>query len=418
MPILFASSLTEILKVDNLGAVFTGTFNYEVHKERLTSSEGVTPQQQVNLHVATFVAREDRHKKLLIVYYAGHGEPGNAPGHLELSPGYTTQHDVKGRLNKVIWNRAEHLLQDTRADVLEIFDCCYAGSLGIRSPSTRSFEYLAATGPNETTKAPGPQSFTAALIWALKELVTERGCFTTQQLMHKIKNDAPSFPRDQTPVLSKRNNVNPASCIMLEPISKSKETPSLARLRSTSLLETGPPEVLNLKFIFDTRPAISDVQALGKALNEVMEERDFKVRRIMWGGLHSRTKFFLAEAAHKFLLGSNQRYKHFGSGSSPETLLYAVQNPTGRPQELSSPANGSGHHCQHGHSAHDDSRHGISYHWKMLLVGIWVASVSLITFFPEKGRLIYGTRGFLSLAGLLAAIIYAFLAAKTGIEEI
>jgi len=398
--------------------VFTDTFNYNVHKVCLTNNGAVTPQQQVNLQVATFVAREDCHKKLLIVYYAGHGQPGNSPGHLELSPGFPTQHDIKGRLNKVIWNHAEHLLQDARADVLEIFDCCYAGSLGVRSPSTRSFEYLAATGPNDTTKSPGPQSFTSALIWALKELVNERGCLTTQQLMHKIKKDAPEFPRDQTPVLSKRNNMNPANCIMLEPISKTKVAPNLNRLRSTSSHDTGPPEVLNLKFIFNSRPAISDVQQLGKALNEVMEEREFKVRRIMWGGLHSRTRFIMAEAAQKFMLGSNHRHRPFGSGSSPETLLSCVYNQASQPHEHTSITNGKGHDRQHEHTVHDDSSHGIAYHWKMLLIGIWVASVSLITFFPEKGRLIYGTRGFISLAGLLAAVFYAFIAAKTGIEEI
>lgn len=406
------------MKVDSLGALFTETFNYDVHKVCLTSSEDVTPQHQVNLHVATFVAREDRPKKLLIVYYAGHGEPGNSPGHLELSSGTPTQQDVKGKLNKVIWNHAEHLLQDARADVLEIFDCCYAGSLGIRSPSTRSFEYLAATGSNDTTKSPGPHSFTSALIWSLEELVKERGCFTTQQLMHKIYNDAPGFPRDQRPVLSKRNNMNPANYIMLEPIFTTKEMPNLARLRSTSSHEAGQPEVLNLKFIFDTRPAISDVQELGKALNDVMEERDFKVRRIMWGGLHSRTRFVMAEAAHKFLLGSSPRQRQFGSGSSPEALLFSVYNQAGRPQGHVSSAHRGDHDGQQQHLAHDDGCHGIAYHWKMLLVGIWVASVSLITFFPEKGRLLYGPRGFISMAGILAAMLYAFLAAKAGIEDI
>lgn len=30
----------------------------------------------------------------------------------------------------VIWNHTEGLLNDTHADILVIFDCCYAGDLG------------------------------------------------------------------------------------------------------------------------------------------------------------------------------------------------------------------------------------------------------------------------------------------------
>jgi len=32
--------------------------------------------------------------------------------------------------NEIVWNFAEAAFQGTHADVLEIFDCCYAGDLG------------------------------------------------------------------------------------------------------------------------------------------------------------------------------------------------------------------------------------------------------------------------------------------------
>jgi hypothetical protein len=38
----------------------------------------------------------------------------------------------------IVWNYAEANLQDTYADVLVIFDCCYAGDLGRAGRSTRS----------------------------------------------------------------------------------------------------------------------------------------------------------------------------------------------------------------------------------------------------------------------------------------
>ena len=326
---------------------------------------------------------EDDARRLLIVYYAGHGTPGHSPGSLELQPGYATQDDAKGRLNKIIWNRTENLLQDTRADVLEIFDCCYAGSLGIRSPPTHSFEYLAGTGPNQTAKCPGPNSFTSALIWALQQLVNERECFTTQQLMHKIKKDAPEFPRDQTPVLSKRGNQNTANCIILQPISRSTEPVPLTRPGRTGSQDTGAtegptPEVLTLKFIFKSRPAIPVVQELGKVLMDVMMEHDFKVRRIMWGGLHSWARLSLAEAAQRFMLGSNHRPRRFGPGSSPETLLIPLQGQeAGTQQKHGSSSEGSHYNGLYEHKIHKEYTHGIVYHWKMLLSEIWLALVSL-----------------------------------------
>ena len=285
-----------------MGAVFSDVFHFDVTKACLKSHADVSAQAQINLEVATFVAKEDRPKRLLIVYYAGHGIPGNMEGHLELVPGKRSPLDVqdklKNKLNKVIWNRAEDLLQDTRADVLEIFDCCYAGNLGTRSPATRAFEYLAATAPGSTTKSPGPESFTSALIWALKELEKEKGCFTTQQLMHKIRRDAPDFPPGQRPVLSKRGDQNSARFITLEPISKDKYNANTVRTRSRISHETGVPEVLTLKIVFEARPEVSEVERLGKALNEMMEDHDFRVNRIIWGGLHSWTKSIMAEAAH------------------------------------------------------------------------------------------------------------------------
>ena len=376
--------------------------------------------------MATFVANEDRPKRLLIVYYAGHGTPGNIEGHLELVSGKRTPRDVrdklKDKLNKVIWNRAEDLLQDTRADVLEIFDCCYAGNLGTRSPSTRAFEYLAATAAGSTTKSPGPESFTSALIWALKELVKEKGCFTTQQLMHKIKRNAPNFPPGQKPVLSKRGDQNSASFITLEPISKDKDSTNLVRAISRSSHETGVPEVLTLKIVFEARPEVSEVERLGQALNEMMEGHDFRVNRIMWGGLHSWTRSIMAEAAHRFsILGSHRRHKHQHSSSSPDFLMPALDNRDNRRRFISTqnalfiPKSSDWRVDRENHNC-DDSHHNILYHGKMLLLGIWVLCVSIISFWPEKGRVVYGPRGFISVAGVCTVMLLAFVTVGTNLN--
>ncbi|MCJ1244330.1 hypothetical protein MMC30_001528 [Trapelia coarctata] len=409
-------------EVNALGAVFTDIFHYKLHNECLKSDTGSTPQAQVNKAVADFVAEEDRPKRLLIVYYAGHGTPGNMPGDLRLSPGYSSVRDLKGNLNHVIWNRTENLLRETQGDVLQIFDCCYAGTLLTRSPSTRSFEYLAATGAGDTTPCPGPTSFTSALIWALTELEKEFGRFTTQQLTEKIKNGAPEFPPRQTPILSKRSNLNSASFIMLEPISTGRST-GLVRLRSASSHENAAPVAMTLRVMWDSRPPISEVERFGKALNDTIASHNFQVSRIMWGGIQSWMKVMVAEALNRLgISGSHRRHKRLQSGSAPDALLVPICHHC-KPRPRTSHKNAlfmrrrSVCEADYEHSATENNAHGVAYHGKMLLISAWVASVSLITLFPEKGRILYGPRAFVSWVSLLT-MVYILMTTNKSVAEI
>ena len=65
------------------------------------------------------------------------------------------------------------------------------------------FEYLAASAVGQSTRTPGPRSFTAALIWALEELHVEEVVFSTIELQQKIKS-APKLPKEQMPPLMNR----------------------------------------------------------------------------------------------------------------------------------------------------------------------------------------------------------------------
>ena len=71
----------------------------------------------------------------------------------------------------------------------------------------------------DLTPRPGKDSFTRALIYALKALVEKRqdGRFTTVELLNKIK-EAPDFPKDQNPMLSDREKKGSAGRIMLHPL--------------------------------------------------------------------------------------------------------------------------------------------------------------------------------------------------------
>ena len=418
-------------EVDKLATVFRDIFFYDVQNVTLKADTGRTAQSQVNKIVADFVHDEDRQKKLLIVYYAGHGTPGHMPGQLELF-GRSSPRMVQGELNKVIWNRAEDLLQDTQADVLEIFDCCYAGNLGnVRSPPMRAFEYLAATAPGATTKSPGPESFTTALIWALKALVAEDKPFTTQQLVNKIKNGgAPRFPTNQKPVLSRRGEKNSTSYIMLEPIRKDVDRLALIRARSSSgSHDIGAAVLLNLKFIFETRPSELQVELLGKALNEAIQENELRVSRIIWGGLYSWPRIMVAEAVQRLsLFASHRRHRHHNSGESSGTLLIPDDTNLRQRRGYASSHNAlfiskeSVHEAYHQKFSHERANHGILYHGTMLFIAVWAAAVSLIAFLPDRGRGMIGVRGFASLAGLGVILsytfLYAFVTLKTGIEDV
>lgn len=66
------------------------------------------------------------------------------------------------------WNEAEAILQDSSADVLTIIDSCSAGSIWKDAATKdRSWEVLAASNRWDPTAAPGPHSFTRALIDSL-----------------------------------------------------------------------------------------------------------------------------------------------------------------------------------------------------------------------------------------------------------
>ncbi|MCJ1229928.1 hypothetical protein MMC12_006599 [Toensbergia leucococca] len=292
-------------EVNALGAVFEETFNFQVQCERLKQHKNKTAQAYINKIVADWVWEYDGPRTLLIVYFAGHGRKGAKPGDLHLA-GKTSPTDIRAHLDSVIWNRTEENLRDTQADVLEIFDCCYAGNIAVTRGGAqgyeRSFEFLAAADADFRTPGPGETSFTSALIWALKDLAEKSHRFTTCDLLNKIRKDAPNFSREQIPILSKRDKIA-SEFIVLEPLSS--QTENAAELPSPTSGSILPQSVhtqaiLTLKFIFDNSPTLQDIQALGDNLNIVVQKNHLRVNRIMWGGLHARTRDSVFQAASRF----------------------------------------------------------------------------------------------------------------------
>lgn len=194
---------------------------------------------------------------------------------------------------------------------------CYAGNLGRNRQSSpryiphfslffqkkkekclnklRDFDYLAATSLDGLTKYPGEDSFTAALIWSLKELVSNNsgGRFTSYDLYLKIKDQAPNFPRkEQKPELFTRlDHDHQAGLLLLHPISKGGNRPA------ASSEHISPPEsridsrrtceILTIKFYLKSDMTEDHVDRLAKELHSGIRRIDLPVTRIVWGGLRN-----------------------------------------------------------------------------------------------------------------------------------
>lgn len=79
-----SSDLKTTKEVDALRLVFEDRFKYHTTIQYLDNDNKQKLQVQINGIVATFVQKNDGPNTLLIVYYAGHGKPGEIHGHLEL----------------------------------------------------------------------------------------------------------------------------------------------------------------------------------------------------------------------------------------------------------------------------------------------------------------------------------------------
>ncbi|KAM0799442.1 hypothetical protein BDR22DRAFT_855393 [Usnea florida] len=272
-------------EVSKLQNTLRGRFNFHTQISNLDTKNEKRLQVQVNLIVANFIATYDGPNTLLIVYYAGHGRPGDRYGHLELH-GQTSANDQIKRLDTLVWNKTEMLLSNIESDVLEIFDCCYAGNLGLVRGDDGLFEYLAATREMSTTRGPGNKSFTEALIYSLEALEKEKGRFTTVELLNHIKDHAPNFPKNQTPVLSDRKSNGQAGRIMLHPIRQTPNGPiSTSSTDECTIQDAFKRRTVTLHIDFCDQPSLTDIDTLGTQFNHLFERSSLSVNQIRWGGM-------------------------------------------------------------------------------------------------------------------------------------
>jgi hypothetical protein len=137
-------------------------------------------------------------------------------------------------------------LQAADADILCIFDCCYAGSLLYhRGPA--HFEYLGACASDQTTPPGGENSFTSALIWALNWFHSQENfTFDVCELQRKIKDYEP-LPSKQYPSLGHRHPSR--EHIVISP-QESKDQQKCLSIHETKKSK-GPYDMVDIRYHFD-----------------------------------------------------------------------------------------------------------------------------------------------------------------------
>ncbi|MCJ1423610.1 hypothetical protein MMC29_001494 [Sticta canariensis] len=334
-------------EVADLTNVFENTFRFKVKRALLTNDPDHLPQVQVTKHIGDFLYDEDGVHTLLLVYYAGHGRPKpmrDGSNCLALT-GKNRSYDKPENLNEVVWDNLENNFQHTKADVLEIFDCCYAGDLGMTPQvwGTRSFEFLGACPSGNTTLSPGKGSFTSALIWALEALVKDQTRFTLSELSCKIR-EAPNFPRGQVPVQFDRCP-HTLERIIIAPL---LETENDEGSMFESIDDTVPQGLLNLNFFFERPPRQETIKHFAEAMNRLVYEQKLPVTRIVWGGLCSwggvqpsfAAQNLMMKASLKFLKAGKFRKKSRDTGDKTIQLSEsASQKPSSSVSKASPQSN-------------------------------------------------------------------------------
>ena len=222
-------------------------------------------------------------------------------------------------------------------------DGCHAGQLGLRGQPRyfrrplrdithltrlRLFEFLAATTHEASTRAPGKDSFTSALIYALEKLVKGRpdGRFTTVELLQTITNEAPGFPKDQTPVISDRQHNAEAGRIVLHPLPKDGSSTQVTAKESANI-DPAERHTVTLHPDFSDKPLKDNMKKLGTELNTVFERHCLGFNRIRWGGVQCK-RATLVRHARSFIASIERKRKRreraLSNGDFSEGLLSPV----------------------------------------------------------------------------------------------
>lgn len=179
----------------------------------------------------------------------------------------------------IIWEAAETTLDGIKSDILVILDCCDAGYLSKRGAGY-AFEYLVACPEEAYTHQPGPNSFTSALTWALKEMKSQAP-FTTTELRDMIKRRSEfpdSFPPEQEPLVFPRLSqfIEP---VWISPLQTSDDDDQGLLKRSSSNAPEFRSEdcsFIDLRFHFNREITAEDAMHVAALVSPAVHDRSMK----------------------------------------------------------------------------------------------------------------------------------------------
>lgn len=229
--------------------------------------------------------------------------------------------------HSINWENVERVMEKTKSDILEIFDCCHAGRLCTPARSmTRCFEILTACSALETTPAPGQHSFTTAMTWALKELTKEKG-FTTSALLSRIL-EAPNFSGKRGPSIFGGRFGAHSDYLYLAPM----PMPGALGRRRSGLYrrqrdeEVQQEEMLDLRFYYEGKITDEDLKRTAKAIKSALCKKSIRARRVSAIGKYSiETHDFAWRAKARYV---SSTWKSFVRRKSSSPTKVKASSPT------------------------------------------------------------------------------------------
>jgi hypothetical protein len=158
---------------------------------------------------------------------------------------------------------------------------------------------LGATQAQATALAPGPQSFSSALAWALETLASQPEGFTTSHLEQEIKQ-APEFPATQVPCLAERGERS-IRRLRIAPLSK-EPTESAQKKQPIDKQDSEMIKyVVRIQLLFSDCPNEAFVKDLTEHLKDLVRSKSMPLKQVLWRGLCSRDSDLMTVAARKWV---------------------------------------------------------------------------------------------------------------------
>jgi hypothetical protein len=194
---------------------------------------------------------------------------------------------AKQRNGIIIWEQVEAVLTDAIPDLLVVFDCCFAGRLAYpkaRGPH-KIFDFIGSTQPDKTARGPGRDSFTSALVHALKELASNRDGFTLKELLLNVQNYEHFKDKGQIPIEGWRPGGEPTDRrLKLRPLPHaSNNAPEV--VSKPLRMPASYTFTLRLNLGLSVMPTKKDVSNLAEGVSELIRLRSTPVMDASWGVL-------------------------------------------------------------------------------------------------------------------------------------